>query len=285
MTKRLRHHIVLHLENLNIIGRIGGILMRSSGLYRRGFQNAKDLNVIEYNVSFKNLPSQFNGYRVMAMGDLHIDGRLNVTDRIKKLVKNTPVDLCLFLGDYREKVLGPYAHVIETMADIVSAIEASDGIYGVRGNHDSEAMIPELNRIGIHMLVNNAVKVERGEQSLFIVGVDDPHFYEKDDLETALQNVPKDSFKILLAHSPEIHWQAAEEDIDFYLCGHTHGGQIALEKFGPIIVNARNSRHQSYRFWKYDHMIGYTTLGVGTSSIPVRFNCPPEIVVFTLHKS
>ncbi len=282
MTKKLKHHIVIHLENLDIIGKLGALFVRVSGIYKKGFENAQQLNIVEHQVFFRNLPAAFDGYRIIAMGDLHIDGKLDLVGRIRQLLQRVDADACVFLGDYRAKVIGPYKHVIDKMAEIVSAVNARDGIFGVRGNHDSEAMVPELNRIGIRMLVNESVKITRGEQAVYLIGVDDPHLYENDDIEQALEDVPDDAFKIMLVHSPEIHWRAARKGVDFYICGHTHGGQIALKKSVPIIVNARNSRRQAYRFWRDNGMLGYTTLGVGTSSVPVRFNCPPEIVVFTL---
>jgi len=102
---------------------------------------------------------------------------------------------------------------------------------------------------------------------------------------SALNGVPQNEFKLLLAHSPEIHWKAAQERIDLYLCGHTHGGQVCSKRYGPIVVNARDSRLQARGFWKYENMIGYTSTGVGTSAIPVRFNCPPEIAVLTFRTS
>ncbi len=116
------------------------------------------------------------------------------------------------------------------------------------------------------------------------MGVDDPHYYETDNLEKAMTGVSDDTFSILLAHSPEITRQAAYAGVDVYLCGHTHGGQICLPGGQPLIANSRCPHNQCKGAWKYDTMQGYTSRGVGTSSVDVRFNCPPEITIHTLRR-
>jgi predicted MPP superfamily phosphohydrolase len=85
-----------------------------------------------------------------------------------------------------------------------------------------------------------------------------------------------------LAHTAEIYREAQSRGIHFYLCGHTHGGQIRFKKVGPIITNAHAPRRFASGFWMFKGMTGYTSTGVGISAVPVRFNCPPEIVLFTL---
>jgi uncharacterized protein len=100
-----------------------------------------------------------------------------------------------------------------------------------------------------------------------------------------MAGIPADTFKVLLAHTPDLYKNAADSGIQLYLCGHTHGGQIRLPKLGAVRSNARCPRAYAYRDWNYNGMHGYTSGGIGSSSIPVRFNCPPEIVIFTLSKT
>jgi len=282
MTKRLRRQLRLHLENFHIGATLGSALLRLGGLYRRGVHNALALQVNEYDVHLHNLPSTFEGFRVLIMADLHIDmSSIDMVHIIQARLMNVKADICCFLGDYRSRVLGEYQTTIDKMRKIVPRVQVKDGCYGIRGNHDSFRMIRPLSEIGITMLVNQAVSVERDGEVIWLIGVDDPHFYQADDLDGAMNGVPQNGFKILLAHSPEIHWKAAQKGINLYLCGHTHGGQVCSKRYGPIVVNARDSRLQARGFWKYENMIGYTSTGVGTSAIPVRFNCPPEIAVLT----
>ena len=282
MTKRIRRKISLHLENFNISGTVGTALLRIVGLYRRGVMNAMDLQINEYVVRHQNLPSEFDGFRIILMADLHIDGKINMVKIIGDRISRIDADICCLLGDYRSRVMGDYQSTIANMRQVVEKVQVADRCFAVRGNHDSLSMVRPLSDMGITMLINQAVPLERDGQRVWLLGVDDPHFYQTDDLEMAMNGIPQDSFKILLAHSPEIHWRAAKAGIDLYLCGHTHGGQICLKKYGPIIVNARDSYLQARGLWRYEGMLGYTTTGVGTSAITARFNCPPEIAVLTL---
>jgi predicted MPP superfamily phosphohydrolase len=95
--------------------------------------------------------------------------------------------------------------------------------------------------------------------------------------------VPSDAFKVLLVHTPEIFREAQECGIDLYLCGHTHGGQICLPLIGPVISHANCPREYTRGVWKYRNLQGYTSTGVGTSGVPVRFLCPPEIGLIELY--
>jgi predicted MPP superfamily phosphohydrolase len=283
MTKRIRRHIRLHLENFNISGALGSAVLRFIGLYRRGIHNAMDLQVNEFIIHLENLPSAFDGFRIMLMADLHIDGKIDLVNKICDRASQINADICCFLGDYRAKVMGDYHKTIDKMAQVVEKVTISE-CYGIRGNHDSLPLIRLLSELGITMLINQTVSLERDGQCIYLLGVDDPHFYETDDLELVLNGIPEHSFKILLVHSPEIHWKAAKAGIDLYLCGHTHGGQICSKRYGPIIVNAHDSHLQARGFWRYEGMKGFTSTGIGTSAMPVRFNCPPEIAVLTLKK-
>ena len=85
---------------------------------------------------------------------------------------------------------------------------------------------------------------------------------------------------MLLSHTPEIYRQAANADFNLMLSGHTHGGQICLPGRIPITLNAALPRQMGAGPWKHRAMDGYTSVGAGSSVVPVRFNCRPEI---TLH--
>jgi uncharacterized protein len=121
-----------------------------------------------------------------------------------------------------------------------------------------------------------------GAGRLWIIGVDDPHHYGCGDLDGALESVPPDAFKVLLAHSPEMFDEAAAAGIHLYLCGHTHAGQICLPGIGAPLMNADCPRAFTHGRWRHGGMLGYTSAGVGCSLLPVRYNCPPEITLIEL---
>ena len=107
---------------------------------------------------------------------------------------------------------------------------------------------------------------------------------EEDDLAQAFEGVPREAFVIFLAHSPEVYTEAAAKGADIYLCGHTHGGQIRLPGIGAVFTHSRAPRRISAGAWTHDGMLGYTSVGVGVSGIPVRFGTRGEVLRLTLRR-
>jgi uncharacterized protein len=89
----------------------------------------------------------------------------------------------------------------------------------------------------------------------------------------------------LLSHTPEIYRQAAHAGFDLLVSGHTHGGQICLPGGIPITLDSVLPRHMGSGPWKHGNMLGYTSVGVGTSVVPVRINSLPEITLHHLQRS
>jgi uncharacterized protein len=157
-------------------------------------------------------------------------------------------------------------------------------IYGVLGNHDTIRMVPGLEDMGIQMLLNENLSIERHNQRIYLAGIDDAHFYRVDNIEKAAIGVPCGDFSILLSHTPEVYQQASYADFNLLLSGHTHGGQICLPGRIPITLDSVLPRYMGSGPWKYRDMIGYTSVGAGTSVVPVRYNCPPEITLHHLYR-
>jgi predicted MPP superfamily phosphohydrolase len=168
------------------------------------------------------------------------------------------------------------------MRKVFGSISARDGVFGILGNHDVAEIAFALDEIGIRMLINEAVEIQRGNQSIWLAGIDDPFDYKCDDLPGTLQTVPANAFKILLAHTPELYESASELDVNLYLSGHTHAGQIRFPLVGSIRNNVDCPSAYAYGHWQYRQMHGYTSAGVGCSSLPIRFNCPPELTMIRL---
>jgi hypothetical protein len=146
-------------------------------------------------------------------------------------------------------------------------------------------MVPDLEDAGLTMLVNDAHAVTKEGDRLWLVGVDDPHYYRVHDLEAAFREVSPGAFSIFLAHSPEAYREAAARGAALYLCGHTHGGQICTPAGIPLFTHCRAPRRLAAGLWRHQFMQGYTSRGLGPSGVPLRFNCPGEITLITLRKS
>jgi uncharacterized protein len=268
-----KHRVLLHLLRA---------ALRLTGLRSRGERNA--LNPVVRGIRFApdNLPGGFCGFRMMHLSDLHVDGVEGFAESLRARLQDLEVDLCVLTGDYRFKMHGPCDDIYPNMARILSGVNARLGIVGILGNHDLSEEVRALEGMGVKMLVNAALELRRGRDSAWVIGVDDPHYYGCDDLPGALRHVPSHAFKILLVHTPEMLEDAARHGVHLYLCGHTHGGQICLPMVGPIVTHASCPRKYTRGVWRYKNMQGYTSAGVGTSGVPVRFFCRPEIGIIEL---
>jgi uncharacterized protein len=154
-------------------------------------------------------------------------------------------------------------------------------VFGVLGNHDPLALLEPMEALGVRMLMNESVRLERDGAALYLAGVDDPHYFKSDDLARARSTIPNGHASVLLAHSPEIYARAAAAGFDALLCGHTHGGQLCLPGGFALRSNAPCPRRLWAGAWTHGELSGYTSVGCGTCVVDVRLNCGPEI---TLHR-
>ena len=172
-----------------------------------------------------NLPSAFDGFTILHLSDLHADMSGPALQRVAELTPDLDYDLCVLTGDYRGRTYGDCEPCLKVVAHLHKALRGD--VYGVLGNHDSIAMVPDLEELGIRILLNECVAIRTGSASIYLAGVDDAHFYRADNIEKAAADIPHGCVSILLSHTPEIYRQAAHAGFGLMLSGHTHGGQIA----------------------------------------------------------
>ncbi|MEH6651418.1 MAG: metallophosphoesterase [Motiliproteus sp.] len=268
----------IHLENWYSFQNIARRLLKLTGLYNRGYRNARNFSIQHNTVTLPGLPEAFDRLTLLHLSDLHVGMNPETNRVLLEQVSEHDYDLCVLTGDYRAMTCGEIDDALEGMAALRRKLRSP--CYAVLGNHDSIHMVAGLETMGIRVLLNESITLERNGQQLYLAGIDDAHYYRVDNLQKAAESIPHDASVILLSHTPEIYRQAAHAGVDLMLCGHTHGGQICLPGGIPIILEAQCPRALGSGSWSYEGMQGYTSAGVGTSIIPVRFNCPPEI---TLH--
>jgi len=267
-----------HIENLTLSRFVIEASLRLTGLYWRGRRNAARVEIRHNYVTLPQIPKAFDGFTILQISDLHVEMSRDAMAHLTAILKAISYDLCVLTGDYRGPSFGPYEAALETMSRI--SAELKKPAYGVLGNHDTVCMLRGLEEMGIRMLLNENATIKRNGRCIYLAGIDDAHFYRADNIEKAVSGIPSDEFSILLSHTPEIYRQAALADFNLLLSGHTHGGQICLPGRIPITLDSVLPRHMGAGPWKHRDMIGYTSVGAGTSIVPVRFNCPPEV---TLH--
>lgn len=292
LARRLRiqaHHVsrlfgcgkvFFHIENIRTLHRIIRGVLRAVGVYGRGRRNALDVQLKSLVIERPDLPPAFHGFQILHISDTHIDGNPGLLERLIDLVEPLRPDLCVFTGDFREGTFEDYIEPAERTARLGQHIHARK--LAILGNHDAIEMTPFIEAGGVEVLLNEHVVIQRGSDAIYVAGVDDPHYYETDNLDKALDGIASDSFTVLLAHSPELIRKASFAGVHLYLCGHTHGGQICLPGGRPLLTNSRCPHASRSGFWMYEQMTGFTSPGAGTSSVNVRFNCPPEITLIEL---
>ena len=272
-----------HIENLALSHVLIRALLMATGLYWRGISNAAKVDIRHNRIESPNLPKAFDGFTIVQLSDLHVEMSEAAMERVIDLLGEARYDVCVLTGDYRGRTCGPYDTTLAGMARVRATLKSP--IYGVLGNHDTICMVPGLEAMGIRMLLNESAVIGRGGQRLHLGGIDDAHFYGMDNIEKAAAAIPNDEFSILISHTPEVYRQAARADFNLLLSGHTHGGQICLPGGFPITLDSVLPRSMGSGPWRYHNMIGYTSVGAGSSVVPVRFNCPPEITLHHLHLS
>jgi predicted MPP superfamily phosphohydrolase len=244
-------------------------------LLRRRFL---DVQVVRQEWRLRSLPAAFEGFRLLQLSDLHCDLDVELTPAVENLVQSTPHDAAVLTGDFRNGMDGDHGPCLREVARICAALAPVR--FGILGNHDFLEMVPELEKIGLPVLLNESAALERDGARLWISGIDDPHFYKTHDIAKARAGIPSNECAILLSHSPETFAEAADAGFQLMLSGHTHGGQICLPGGHPIVVPCRVPRKFISGRWEHFGLQGYTSRGTGGCGIAARWNCPPEI---TLH--
>ncbi len=272
-----------HIENWYSIHSVIRSIFKLTGLYWRGAKNAERVQVRHIDLEFKSLPEAFDKFTVLHISDLHVDMNPGAMQRLKELLPTLEYDACVLTGDYRGATFGPFEPALAGLAEVRACLK--EPVYGVLGNHDTIRMVPGLEDMGIRMLLNECETISRGGQSIFLAGIDDAHFYRVDNIEKAAGNIPPGAFSMLLSHTPEIYRQAAHAGFDLLLAGHTHGGQICLPGSIPLTLDSVLPRRLGSGLWRYQRMAGYTSVGVGSSIVAIRLNCPPEITLHHLHRA
>ena len=268
-----------HFENLEWALDAFGWFVKLFRGWDKGFANIKDHKIVFNRVVAKDLPEALNGFKILHLSDLHLDVFEGMGAHIGRLCSTLNCDVALITGDYRFHTHGNYYPVFREIETLTKNLNCEHGCYGILGNHDFLEFVPKLEAHGIRMLLNESACIEKDGEKVCIVGLDDAHFYGLHDYEKGFTEVPDGTVKILMIHSPETLEQAYSHGVDFVVTGHTHGGQMCLPGGKALWLNASCKKKYCKGPWEYKGMPGYTSLGTGSSGLPLRFNCPPEIVV------
>ena len=274
-----------HFENMPKVQRAFGRFLQVFNLRARGERNALEVRQRDVEFELDGLAAGFDGYRVLFISDLHIDGMDALAGKLVEMIDSADYDICILGGDYTFQYGWAKGIDQSNLKMIAEKLVSKSRVLGILGNHDIYSVGEMLERIGVEMLVNDNTSIEKGGEKIYIAGIDDSHYYGADNVPQAGGGIDGWSFKVMVAQSPERLSEAQEQGYDLYLAGHTHGGQVCLPGGTQIVRGASLPRRFLKGKWHYGKMSGYTSNGAGTSGIAVRFFCRPEIAVITLRQS
>jgi predicted MPP superfamily phosphohydrolase len=274
----------------------GGVGL-TCGIAAAGFAYAGVLettNIVTETVDFRlpRLGPEFEGFRVAQISDLHFrpyTGEREIAAAVNAVNEARP-DVVVLTGDYVTSTwifhLGQRtADGIEECAEILRNLRAPMGVYAILGNHDwgtdPDRISEALRAVGIRVLRNEAVALERGNSRLWIAGTDCA-FFDHADLDRTLSPVRDNDAVLLLAHEPDYADIAARYPIDLQLSGHSHGGQVVPPVIGPPHLPRLGRKYVRGRF-KVRNMQLYTNRGIGAVVLPMRYQAPPEVTIAQLH--
>lgn len=215
---------------------------------------------------------KLKGLKIVFASDFHIKPYEKYRiQRTVKAINKQNADIVLLGGDFVNGHDCSFTMPVDEIAFELSKIRPKT--YAVIGNHDGwqgkSKVISSLEKNKIKVLLNENICFEK----FCIAGVDDMQT-GKPDLNKALNNVKQPV--ILLSHTPDI-MPDVPDSVNLTLCGHLHGGQIRLNR--ALIVPSAYGLKYADGFVNDNGKKVYTSKGLGTSILPVRLNCPPEIVV------
>jgi uncharacterized protein len=256
-------------------------VLRVCGLERRGLDNYMDIRVVENRLPVARLPAAFEGFRLLHLSDLHCDLHPPLIGVLIELLAPLAYDAAVFTGDYHNKIAQPPLASLALMQQLIAAVRGPR--FAILGNHDFIEKVAFLEAVGLPVLLNEAAPLRHGGATLWIGGIDDPHYFRAGDLVRVRSQIPQGEPAILLSHSPEPYREAERHGFTTMLCGHTHGGQLCLPGGIPVIRNTRAPRRCLSGPWTYHRLNGYTSRGTGACGVAARFFCPPEATIHTLH--
>jgi len=236
-----------------------------------------------HDVAVPGLPRGLDGLRIAQVTDVHFPGNVAAAESALEHLKRERPEIVVLTGDMIER-----GNALPQVADFARQGRGSIATIATLGNWEyySESIPPlaEVYRQAhVELLVNARREVAVGDTSIVLVGLDDP-VKGRPDIYRARAGLAPGRTEVWLVHAPGIvshQLQHEKASPALLLAGHTHGGQVRLPLM-PAVTPAGSGRFVSG--WYRDTFAPlYVSRGVGTTTIPARFRCPPELPIFTLH--
>lgn len=254
-----------------------------------------DLEINKFNIKSENIPAEFDDFRIVQVSDLHNSEFGENNEKLITMLKKVDADIIAITGDMIDS---RNTDVDVALSFAQKAVNIAP-VYYINGNHESR--VPEeyeklkqgLTSVGVTVLENESVDITVGEDTIALIGINDPTFRMELVGDTMEQNIAhqlvnvipdNDNYKVLLAHRPE-YFDVYAGNVDLVLSGHAHGGQFRIPFIGGLVAPGQGFFPEYY---EGSHIKENTEMivsrGIGNSIIPFRINNKPEIIVAELTK-
>ena len=256
-----------------------------ASLRRLGAHNdLYDIEVTRHELFIDDLPPAFDGFRIAFLTDTHVTSfmrRAFYRECINRVNAFDP-DIVLLGGDFVT-----WRKDIPLMADVLlTGLTAHDGVYAVLGNHDywsnGDDVRTAMEARGVRFIINQNVQLARNGEHLWLTGIDEVYRGEP-DVAAAFDGIGESEPCIGVSHHPDIIDELDGRRLDLLVCGHTHGGQIRLPFFGPIVIPSQHEGEFAEGFHRVRGVLMYVSRGIGAVP-PLRILCRPEVATFTLRR-
>lgn len=296
-----RPRVISRRTLLWMAGGLLGVSVAGTTTYAR-FGEPSHVQIDRITLPITGLPSRLAGTRIAQISDIHVGAFFTPEQLAHAIaqVNQLDVELLMLTGDFatvreRDRAKRIALRDRAFMSLIEPLRQATMPMVAVTGNHDHwgglDPMIRTLQAAGVTLLRNAAMPVAGG---LWLAGVEDI-WGGRPDLPAALRDAPPSATTLLMAHAPDYFDNVLQRDapVAVQFSGHTHGGQVRLPRltpgpdglytYAPIVPDF--GEHYPIGLRQVGNRFVYTNRGLGTWPVPYRFNCPPEITVFTLESA
>lgn len=275
------------LRQLRLPALIVGPLALALVIYTM-FVEPRMIEITHHDIAIRNLPSEFEGFRIVQLTDIHT-GFWVTNDDVRQFVALANAEephIVVLTGDFLTRLSKDIPGTGKALGDL----KTKHGMYAVLGNHDywedEDAITEALSNNGIDVLFDEAREIRVGEGRLMVVGTDD--LWEgAPDFDKAFEDVEDSDACIALAHNPDAAMHMDGRLVDLALAGHTHGGLVVLPGIGALLSSSGLGRKVVSGLHEVNEVRMYISRGLGRGStvVPCRFRCRPEIAVFRLHRA
>ncbi len=230
-------------------------------------------------VTLRTAKLKESSFRIVQISDIHCDTAPRNEEKTVQIIDQLKPDVIVATGDYLN-----HASAVPLLKKTLSQLEAPLGIFAVTGNFEGKygSVLDLFGGTSVHLLEQETVTLTKGGDSINISGLSLDRSAACWDL---LQDLPPERFNVFLFHKPDLIEVVKNLPVDLYLCGHTHGGQVALPFYGALITFSKFGKKYESGLYHVGKTVLYVNRGLGLEPRPApqaRFLARPEITVFDI---